>query len=287
MRDTPRFNQRQHAFHNPSETDHQSNEQCQRLTGHAVVAHNHHAAKGQQNADEHVQHTPAARQTRLHESADDAHHAGNHEIHAEQQCGQSQRLVRHQQQRSAQGDGGHAHHAVNDANLGLGFFRQPFLDQAEWTEIADIPVGLLPAGLTLIAPWTIRLPVRLAIRLAVRLIPPTVRPPCRLAVRAIVRIVGVRAVVRVLVRSALWLAVLRLLILSVLRSRRALRRILAAMIAVIRAILRLARRIRLARLALVGLARLAIPLALVWIAHRNSLAQGPCSDSTYYDRQVV
>ena len=188
------------------------------------------------------------------------------------------------------GDGGHAHHAVNDANLGLGFFRQPFLDQAEWTEIADIPVGLLPAGLTLIVPWTIRLPVRLAIRLAVRLIPPTVRPPCRLAVRAIVRIVGVRAVVRVLVRSALWLAVLRLLILSVLRSRRALRRILAAMIAVIRAILRLARlarRIRLARLALVGLARLAIPLALVWIAHRNSLAQGPCSDSTYYDRQVV
>ena len=74
------------------------------------------------------------------------------------------------------GDGGHAHHAVNDANLGLGFFRQPFLDQAEWTEIADIPVGLLPAGLTLIAPWTIRLPVRLAIRLAVRLIPPTAAP---------------------------------------------------------------------------------------------------------------
>lgn len=87
--------------------------------------------------------------------------------------------------------------------LVLAFSGQPFLDQAEWTEIADIPVGLLPAGLTLIAPWTIRLPVRLAIRLAVRLIPPTVRPPCRLAVRAIVRIVGVRAVVRVLVRFAL------------------------------------------------------------------------------------
>lgn len=81
--------------------------------------------------------------------------------------------------------------------------------------------------------------------------------PMPAGVRAIVRIVGVRAVVRVLVRSALWLAVLRLLILSVLRSRRTLRRILAAMIAVIRAILRLARlarRIRLARLALVGLA---------------------------------
>ena len=64
----------------------------------------------------------------------------------------------------------------------------------------------------------------------------------------------------------------------------------AAMIAVIRTILRLARltrRIRLVRLALVGLARLAIPLVLVRIAHRNSLAQGPCSDSTYYDRQVV
>lgn len=106
--------------------------------------------------------------------------------------------------------------------LVLAFSGQPFLDQAEWTEIADIPVGLLPAGLTLIAPWTIRLPVRLAIRLAVRLIPPTVRPPCRLAVRAIVRIVGVRAVVRVLVRFALWLAVLRMLILSVLRSRRTL-----------------------------------------------------------------
>ena len=64
----------------------------------------------------------------------------------------------------------------------------------------------------------------------------------------------------------------------------------APMIAVIRTILRLARltrRIRLVRLALVGLARLAIPLVLVRIAHRNSLAQGPCSDSTYYDRQVV
>lgn len=106
--------------------------------------------------------------------------------------------------------------------LVLAFSGQPFLDQAEWTEIADIPVGLLPAGLTLIAPWTIRLPVRLAIRLAVRLIPPTVRPPCRLAVRAIVRIVGVRAVVRVLVRSCLVAGRSRMLILSVLRSRRTL-----------------------------------------------------------------